>query len=811
MAFALGPAMDSLRQDLRYALRTLKHTPGFTIAAVVTLALAIGANTVLFSAIHAMLLKPLPFRSPAELVRIWCEQEGIEFASVTPTELLGWREHSKGFSELAGFSRRDLSLTGGDTPERVRAARVTTNFFKLLGASPAQGRDFAEDDAQPRNASRTVVVSHAFWRRSMAGAADAVGRDILLDGHSHTVVGVLPEGFTFPDFGDDVEVWMPDWMDPEAHGNHYMRVLGRLAPGISMEAATSDLLRAARTVHEVRVGDKPDKAHKVTTLLWQEHLTSSSRPVLWALWGAVGFVLLIACANVANLLLVRALARQRDGAIRAALGASRRRRVQQALAESVLLGLFGGVVGLLLVMWGMELVRTLLPESMLRMTPVELSIPALLFSLVLSIGAGLLFGLAPALHTTGMDVLPLLKQSSAAVGARANHPLRNMLVAVQLALALVLLVGTVLMVQTLRNMQGVAPGFDADGVLTGRLSLPDVRYPKQENLRAFYTELLGRLRALPDVEAVGVVNDAPLGGSNTNGDFMLEGGPVNPTARHVTEFRVASEGYFRALRIAVKQGRDFGPQDSAAGAPSVIVNETFVRIFLGGHEPLGKRMRLDWSDNEPFREIVGVVADVRHSRLTEPATPEAYVPFEQYPLRIMSVVLRTRREPSVLAGSVRQELKAMDADQPIFDLLPFDSRMERQLSRPLATTRLLAAFALLAVVLAGVGVYGVMAYSVGQRTRELGIRLALGAHPRQVLGLVMRQGLRLTVMGVGLGLLTAFGCMRLLASLLYGVNANEPTVFVGVAAVLASVSILATWVPALRASRVSPSVSLRAE
>ncbi|QSQ16414.1 ABC transporter permease [Myxococcus landrumensis] len=803
--------MDSLRQDLRYALRTLKHTPGFTIAAVVTLALAIGANTVLFSAIHAMLLKPLPFRNPVELVRIWCVQESIEFASVTPTELLGWREHSKGFSELAGFFRQDLSITGGDSPERVRAARITTNFFKVLGTLPQQGRDFAEEDAQPRNASRAALVSHEFWQRSMGGATDAVGRDIMLDGHSHTVVGILPEGFTFPDFGDNVEVWLPDWMDPEGHGNHYMRVLGRLAPGVSLEAATADLKRAAQTVYEARVGDKPAKADTITTALWQDHLTSTSRPLLWALWGAVGFVLLIACANVANLLLVRALARQRDGAIRAALGASRGRRVQQALAESVLLGLFGGVLGLLLVMWGMELVRTLLPESMLRMTPVELNVPALLFSLTLSVGAGLLFGLAPALHTTGMDVLPLLKQSSAAVGARANHPLRNMLVTVQLALALVLLVGTVLMVQTLRNVQGVAPGFDAESVLTGRLSLPEVKYPHTNNLRGFYTELLGRLRALPDVETAGLVNDAPMGGSNVNGDFTLEGGAENPAVRQITEFRVASPDYFRTLRIAVKQGREFGPQDSETGAPTAIVNESFVRTFLGGKEALGRRVRVEWADNAPFREIVGVVADVRHSRLTQPAEPEVYMPFDQHPLRIMSVVLKTRREPSALAGSVRLELKAMDADQPIFDLLPFDSRMERQLSRPLATTRLLAAFALLAVVLAGVGVYGVMAYSVGQRTRELGIRLALGAHPRQVLGLVMRQGLQLTLMGVGMGLLTAFACMRLLASLLYGVNANEPTVFAGVAIMLAGVSLLATWVPALRASRVSPSVSLRAE
>ncbi|MCP3161441.1 ABC transporter permease [Myxococcus qinghaiensis] len=800
--------MDSLRQDFRYALRTLRHTPGFTIAAVVTLALAIGANTVLFSAIHAMLLRPLPFQESERLVRLWCEQETIKEASVSPPELLGWREHGRGFTELAGFTRRDLSRTGGDVPERVRAGRVTPNFFKLLGVTPAQGRAFQEEDAQPGDASSVVVVSHSFWSKSLGGAADAVGKPLWLDGRSHTVVGVLPEGFTFPEFNEDADVWQPIWLNPEAHGNHFMNVVGRLAPGITPEAATEDVRRVALAIARVEPGEKP---HGVTTALWQAHLTSSTRPVLWTLWAAVGFVLLIACANVANLLLVRALARQRDGAIRAALGASRGRRMQQALAESVLLGLFGGVLGLLLVMWGMELVRALLPQSMLRLAPVELSVPALLFSLALSVGAGLLFGLAPALHTAGMDVLPLLKQSGSSVGARANHPLRNALVAVQLALALVLLVGTVLMVQTLRNVQAVDPGFDAEGVLTARLSVPDLKYGTPDRLRGFYGELLERLRALPDTEAVGLVNDAPLGGTNSNGDFALEGAPDHSTARYVAEYRVASPDYFRAMRITVRQGREFGPQDSAKGAPTIIVNEAFVRTFLGGGEALGRRVRVDWSDNQPFRDIVGVVADVRHWRLTEPSTPEVYLPYEQFPLQTMSVLMRTRREPATLVSSVRQELKAVDAEQPIYDLAPFASRLDRQLSRPLATARLLAAFALLAVILAGVGVYGVMAYAVGQRTRELGIRLALGAHPRQVLGLVMRQGLQLTAVGVGVGLLAAFGCMRLLATLLYGVNANEPGVFLGVAVALAAVSLLATWFPALRASRVSPSVSLRSE
>jgi predicted permease len=800
--------MDSLRQDFRYALRTLTRTPGFTLAAAVTLALAIGANTVLFSAIHALLLRPLPFPSPGELVRIWCVQESLDTASVSPPEILGWREHGRGFAKLAAFGRVDLNRTGGDAPERVRGARVTPGFFGMLGVRPAQGRDFTEEDAQPGNATSVVVVSHGFWKRALGGAPDVMGRTVVLDGRSHTVVGVLPEDFSFPELSEEAEAWVPHWLDPQAHGSHYLSVLGRLAPGTTLEAARADLARVAAAIDRSEPGEKP---HTVKPVLWQQSLTDNTRPVLWTLWAAVAFVLLIACANVANLMLVRALARQRDGAIRAALGASRGRRVQQALAESVLLSLLGGALGLLLVLWGLELVRTLLPANMLRMTPLGLSGPALAFSVVLSVGAGLLFGLAPALHTTGMDVLPLLRQSGSAVGARSSHPLRNALVMVQLALALVLLVGTVLMVRTLQNVQAVELGFDADGVLSARLSLPASKYADDSRKGAFFEELTGRLRALPGVEAVGLVNDAPLGGSNTNGDFVLEGGPAQPGERLITEYRVASPDYFRAMRIAVRQGRAFGPQDGEKGAPVVIVNEAFVRKYLGGGEALGRRVKLDWGQSEPFREIVGVVADVRHDRLTLPARPETYLPLAQVPQGTMTVLLRTRGEPATALAAVRQEVAAVDAEQPIYDLAPFTERLERQLLRPMATARLLAAFALLAVVLAGVGVYGVMAYTVSQRTRELGIRLALGAHPKQVLRLVLGQGLRLTLLGVGVGLLAAFGCTRLLASLLYGVDASEPGVFLLVAVGLAGVALLASWLPALRASRVSPSVSLRAE
>ena len=800
--------MDSLRQDLRYAIRTLTRTPGFTLAAGLTLALVIGANAVLFSAIHAMLLRPLPFPSPDSLVRVWCEQDSVTHASVSPPELLGWREHSKGFSQLAGFGRTSLNWTGTSEPERVRAVRITPNFFSVVGVRPAHGRDFREEDAPAGGDTSAVLVSHGFWQRALGGGADVVGQTLVLNGRSHSVVGVLPEDFSFPEFSEETDVWVPEWQDPQQHGNHYQSVLGRLAPGTTLEAARADLERVAEIIGEPEPGQS---RHTVRLKGWQDHLTANSRDTLWMLWAAVGFVLLIACANVANLMLVRTMSRQRDGAIRAALGASQGRRLQQSLVESVLLSLFGGVLGVLLMLWGLELVRTLLPASMLRVAPLELNGTVLGFSALLSVGTGLLFGMAPAMHASGMNVLPLLRQSGSAVGARAGHPLRSALVMVQLALALVLMVGTGLIVRSLQNVQAVDPGFDAEGVVAARLTLAPDTYAEDTRKRAFFDGIAERLMARPGVEAVGFINDAPLGGSGSGGDFFLEGGSASPSERYYTEYRVASPGYFSAMRIGVRQGRDFGPQDTEKSAPIIIVNEAFVRKFLGGGEALGRRVRLGWSEEQPFREIVGVVEDVRHETLTEPAKPESYVPFAQYPLRAMTMLVRTHGPSAAALAALREEVKAVDGEQPIYDLLPFTERVEKILLRPRATTRLLAAFAVLAVLLAGVGVYGVLAYSVSQRTRELGIRMARGAHPQQVLGLVLGQGLRLTAAGVGVGLIAAFGCTRLMAATLYGVEPFAPDIFLGVAVALSVISLVACWLPALRASRVPPSVSLRAE
>ncbi|AKQ67340.1 hypothetical protein A176_004252 [Myxococcus hansupus] len=800
--------MDSLRQDLRYAIRTLSRTPGFTLAAGLTLALVIGANTVLFSAIHAMVLRPLPFPAAETLVRIWCEQESVSHASVAPPELLGWREHAQGFSQLAGFGRTNLNRTGTEAPERVRANRVTTNFFSVLGVRPAQGRDFREEDAPSGGDVSVVLVGHGYWQRALGGAPDVVGRTLVLNDRSHTVVGVLPEDFSFPETAEDTDVWIPEWLDPQRHGNHYLSVLGRVAPGTTVEAAQADLKRVAEIVGTPEAGQK---RHGIRLTAWQDHLTSNTRDVLWMLWAAVGFVLLIACANVANLMLVRTLSRQRDGAIRAALGASRRRRLQQSLVESVLLSLLGGVMGLVLGLWGMELVRTLLPHALLRVAPLEINFTVLGFSALLSVGTGLLFGLAPALHATGMDVLPMLRQSGSAVGARTGHPLRSGLVMVQLALALVLTVGTGLIVRSLYNVMAVDPGFDASGAVSAQLTLSPDSYRDDARKRAFVQDVAERMKARPGVEAVGFVNDAPLGGSGTDGDFQLEG-DTNPSGeRRHTAFRVATPDYFAALRIQVRQGRDFGPQDSEKGAPVIIVNEAFVRKYLGGGEALGRRVRLDWDDHQPFRDIVGVVEDVRHESLTRPAAPEAYLPYAQYPLHGLTLVMRGEDSASSALAALREAVKAVDAEQPLYALQPFSERVERVLLRPTGTARLLGAFAALAVLLAGVGVYGVLAYSVGQRTRELGIRLALGAHPLQVLRLVLGQGLRLTALGVGAGLLAALGCTRLMAATLYGVEPFAPDIFLGVAVALGGLSLLACLVPALRASRVSPSVSLRAE
>ena len=798
--------MESLLQDLRYALRTLRRSPGFAIAAGLTLALAIGANTVIFSALYTTLLAPLPYEEPGRLVRVWDGQEGVDRASVSAPEVLALQQ-SKAVSGLAAYDRGDLTLTGGDLPERVTATRATANVFQVLGVRPQLGRGFTEEEAQ-EGAPKVVVLSDAFWRRHFGADPNVLGRSVTFNGESYAVIGVLPIDFSFGEHSNDADVWVPHPLRKDRPGSHYLSVVARLAPGVSLKAANEDLTRLNQAFWRAQGEPLP---HKTSAMAWRDSLTQQTRGAMFLLLGAVGFVLLIACANVANLTLVRGLSRQREGAIRAALGASRARQVRQALAESVLLALFGGLVGLVLALWGMDLARILVPTTMTRFAPSALSLPALGFNFALSVGCGLLFGLFPALQVTRAELTPLLKEGGVQSGARGHHPMRSALVVLQVALALVLLIGTGLVVRSLQNQQRAELGFDPERVLTARLTLPPEKYQTPERMRHFYEEVVERVQRLPGVEAAGLVNNAPLWGNNTNGDFTIVGRQGAPGERLVTEFQIASPDYFRAMGIALERGRGFGPQDTATSPGVVLVNEAFAKKFFPGQEVLGQRINLGWTDNEPPREIVGVIADVRHRRLREAPVPESYVPVSQVQMNRMVLALRARGEPTGLASAVRQEVLAVDPQQPVYDVSTYGERLSSLLRQERAATRLLGALAVLALVLAGVGLYGVMAYTVGQRTRELGIRRALGAQQTQVLSLVLGQGARLTLTGLALGLLGAYGLARVAQSILYEVSATEPVVFLGLSLTLAAVALGACWLPARRASRVDPAISLRAE
>ncbi len=800
--------MDTLLQDVRYAVRTLVRTPVFTLAVALTLALAIGANTVFYSAVHAVLMRPLPYAQPEQLVRIWDGQKGVERASVSEPEALAWRDGAKSLADLAAYHRADFNRTDGDAPERVQVARSTSNIFSLIGVTPALGRGLtAEDEAE--GAPRVAVASHSYWTRRLGADPRALGRTLQLDGESYSLVGVLPEGFSFGDFRDEAELWVPRRLDASAQkGSHFLTVIARLAPGVTPEAAQADVAR----VNAAYTADNgAGQEHGAVVMGWQRMLTERTSGLLWALLGAVGFVLLIACANVANLMLVRALGRQREGAIRSAMGASRWCHVQQLLVESVLLALLGGALGLVLALWGMDLARLAVPERLQRVAPLSLSVPALLFNLGVSVGAGLLFGLVPALQASRPDLMGVLRTSGNAAGARARHPVRSALVVVQLVLALVLLVGTGLTVKMLRSLEQVDLGFEPKGLLTARVSLPEARYGEDAQKRAFWTQLLERVAAVPGVEAAGAISYLPLSGSNVNGDFRIDGRPTPEGERYITEKKLVTPDYFRAMRLDVKRGRAIGPQDVEGAPAGTVVNETFARRFFPGEDPVGKRVYLDITDGDVLWEVVGVVEDARQSRLQEAPRAEAYAPVAQVPPSAMTLVLRTRGAPAAATAQLRAAVALVDAQQPLYDVRTYEEVVENQLASERTGSRLFTTFAVLALVLAGVGIYGVMAYVVGQRGREMGIRRALGATETHVLGLVLGHGMRLTAVALGVGLVAAVALGRLLASSLFGVSAFEPVILLSVSALLCGVALLACWLPARRASRVDPAVVLRQE
>jgi putative ABC transport system permease protein len=807
--------MDTLLQDLRYGARALARSPGFTAVAALTLALGIGANTAIFSVVHAVLLRPLPYREPDRLVLAW-ETRGPRRGGVTAPDYVDWKAQNQVFETLAARDAITANLTGTQDPERVEGRRVTADYLPMLGVRPERGRLFTADEDRP-GASHVVVLSHGLWERRFGADPALLGRSIRLDGEPYQVLGVMPAGVGLP--GADEEFWVPLAITPEElrqTGNHRLVVVGRLRPGVSREQAEAEMKAIARRIEPVRPHSNTGISAVLVPL--REGLVGDVRSPLLLLLGAVGFVVLIACGNVANLLLARAAGRQREIAVRASLGASRGRVVRQLLVESLLLALVGGVAGVVVGGWGIDaLVRTL-PAEVPRVSDVRLDATVLGFTLLLSLATGVLFGLVPALRASRLDLTASLKEGARTMGGVAHARLRAGLTVSQVALALLLLVGAGLLIKSFARVQEVKAGFDANQVLTFRLALPEARYREPVQVAGFYRDLLERAHAIPGVSAAGAVSHLPLDNPGASISFWVEGRPrPAPERTDTTRFRAASPGYFQAMSVPVVRGRGLDERDGE-GTPRVgVINQTMARRHFAGQDPIGQRLTLDDDATEPL-EIVGVVGDVRHFGLDAEPQPELYLSYAQAtPLfwkwqdRSLNLVLRTAGDPADVAPAVRGLVRGADPDLPVIALRPMTQVMADSLATRRVYMRLLALFAALALALAAVGIYGVLSYAVARRTGEVGLRMALGATRADVLRLVVGEGLKLTGAGIILGLVAAVGLTRVLVALLFEVSPTDPLTFAAVACLLAAVAVLASYLPAHRATRVDPLVALRYE
>ncbi|HEX5735800.1 MAG TPA: ABC transporter permease [Blastocatellia bacterium] len=808
--------MDTFLQDLRYSLRLLTNKPGFTVIAVIALALGIGANSAIFSVVNTVLLRPLPYENPDKLVLVWT-YFGPDLPQnwVSGPELADMRERSTMIEEFAALTYPSVSLTGIGEPEQVQGAAVTANFFPTLGVQPSLGRSFTEAEDRP-GGERVVILSHGFWERRFASNPGVINQTISLEGQNATIIGVMPNGFGIlpPDAQSprNIEMWVPMAADFRAQnrGNHGMRVIGRIKPEFTIEQAQQELQQISAALDQEFYGF----GFGINIVPMHAHVVKTVRPMLWVLLGAVGFVLLIACANVANLLLARAVAREKEIAIRTALGAGRWRLMRQLLTESVVLATISGALGLLLTYMGLKALIALAPDNVPRLNEMSIDARVLVFTILVSMITGIIFGLVPAFQSSKPDLNETLKEGGrGSTGGVHGRRVRSILVVAEIAFALVLLTGAGLMIRSFLLLQEVKPGFNPENLLTMRLRLPQTKYSDAAQLTPFYQQLIERVRALPGVKTAGTVSHLPLSGAYQSGTVTVEQPSASiDNASFECDRRVVSPDYFEAMGIQVMNGRPFNDLDRQGSLMVCLVDETFARRFWPNEDPLGRRVKLGGSQStNPWLTIVGVVAHVKHYGLNAQGREFIYFPYTQTPARQMFLAVRTEGDPSSLAGSVRNEIASMDPDQPIADIRNMEQIVYGSVAQPRFNTMMLGIFAAVALILAAVGVYGVMNYSVAQQTHEIGIRMALGAQQNHILAMVIQQGFVLVSIGVAIGLAGAFVITQFMSSLLYGVKAMDPITFIGVAVILALVALIASYIPARRATRVDPMIALRYE
>jgi len=800
--------MTTLKQDLRYGVRMLLKNPGFAIVAVIALALGIGANAAIFSVVNTVLLRSLPYDDPDRLM-VLRENKLPEFPefSVSPGNFLDWQKENTTFEKLAAINGTAYNLVGDAEPERLRGARVSAGLFEMLGAKPALGRTFLDDEDQPGH-ENVAILSSSLWKRRFGSDPNVVGQAITLSATSYTVIGVMPPAFKFPDA--ETDVWTPiafNAKQAQQHGSHYISVIGRLKPGVTREQAATEMDAIAARLAE----QYPDSntGWRVNVLPMQEYEVRDIKSALLVLLGAVALVLLIACANVANLLLARATSRQKEIAIRTALGASRRRIAQQLLTESVLLALAGGAVGLLLAVWGIDSLLKLAPQELPRVKDVTLDVRVLGFTLVVTLLTGVIFGLVPALQASRPNLNETLKEGGRGTTG-GHHRVRGTLVITEVALALLLLVCAGLLIRSFYRLQQVTPGFNSKNALAVTVSLPGKKYPQDDQQSGFFTQLLDRVATLPGVVAVGASQSLPIQGDFVLG-FNIQGRPPNgPGQEPNTNYYAVSPDYFKAMGIPLLRGRVFTEQDKKDSPRVAVINEELAKKFFPDEDPIGKRINVT-NGPERFREIVGIVGDVKQYGLAQPTTMQTYEPCLQTAFSAMTLVVRADGNPAALSGAIRSEVLAIDKEQPVSRIRPLEQVVSESVAKQRFLMLLLGIFASVALVLAAVGLYGVMSYSVNQRTHEIGIRAALGAQRKDVLKLVVGQGMVLALTGAGIGLAASFALTRLMASLLFGVSATDPLTFAGIALLLTIVALLACYIPARRAMKVDPMIALRYE